>query len=84
MVMEKKHLFDKPKNVKRLLVALFSAVVLLLVPDFFMHKHAYFAFEEWPEFHAIFGLVACVFLVLIAKYILRPLIMRKEGYYDHQ
>ena len=82
--MKKKHIFDNPKNIRRLLVVLFSSIILLLVPDLFIHKHTYFSFEEWPEFHAIFGFVACVFLVLIAKYILRPLIMRKEDYYDHQ
>ncbi len=42
-----------------------------------------FPWEEWPQFYAIFGFVACVVLVLIAKYILRPLVMREEDYYDN-
>ncbi|MFQ5587161.1 MAG: hypothetical protein ACE5GF_10150, partial [Thermodesulfobacteriota bacterium] len=60
---EKKHIFDKPKNVKRLLRIFFSSLVVLLLLDFFVHKHAYFPWEEWPEFYAIFGFVACVLLV---------------------
>ena len=82
--MEKKPLFDTPATVKRLLVLLFAGIGLSLLPDFFIHKHAYFAFEEWPGFYAIFAFVACGFLVLIAKYLLRPLIMRKEDYYGHR
>ena len=80
--MKKEHIFDKPQNVKRLLIIFFSCLAALLVGDFFVHKHAYFAWEEWPEFYAVFGFVACVVLVLVAKYVLRPLVMRDEEYYD--
>ena len=38
--------------------------------------------RRWFGFYAVFGFVACVVLVLVAKYILRPLVMRKENYYD--
>ncbi|MBU0673840.1 MAG: hypothetical protein KJ950_04285 [Proteobacteria bacterium] len=79
---EKKHLFDEPKNVRRLLQVFFAALGVLLIPDFIFHKHTYFAWEEWPEFYPVFGFVACVVLVLVAKYILRPLVMRRESYYD--
>ncbi len=80
--MKKEHIFDKPQNVKRLLVIFFSSLVGLLAGDFFVHKHAYFGWEDWPEFYAVFGFVACVVLVLVAKYVLRPLVMRDEEYYD--
>lgn len=79
---EQKHVFDKPENVKRLLRIFFNCLVLLLVGDLFVHKHIFFAWEEWPEFYAVFGFVACVVLVLISKYVLRPLVMRDEDYYD--
>jgi hypothetical protein len=57
-------------------------VVLLLAIDFFHHKHAIFPWEEFFGFYSIYGFVACVVLVLVAKYILRPMVMRKEDYYD--
>jgi len=38
--------------------------------------------EAWPGFYAVFGFVACVILVLVAKYVLRPLVKRDEKYYD--
>jgi len=80
--MEKTHIFDKPENVKKLLRIFFSLLVVLLVVEFFVHKHAFFPWEEWPEFYAFFGFVACVVLVLVSKYILRPLVKRSEDYYD--
>jgi hypothetical protein len=80
--MEKKHFFDKPENLKKVLRGFWGVLLVLLVIDLFIQKHPHFLWEEWPEFYAVFGLVACVFLVLAAKYILRPLIKRKEDYYD--
>lgn len=80
--MAKKHLFDDPRNVKRLLTIFFTILAVLLVLDFFIHKHAYFPWEDWPDFYAMYGFVACVCLVLLAKYVLRPLIKREEDYYD--
>ncbi len=82
MADEKKHIFDNPKNIQRLLYGLFASLILLLVLDLFVEKHPYFPWEEWPGFYAIFGFVACVLLVLAAKYILRPLVKRDEDYYD--
>jgi hypothetical protein len=79
---ERKYLFDDPGNVKRLLVIFFSSVAVLMLLDLVVHKHAHFAWEEWFGFYPVFGFVACVLLVIIAKYVLRPLVMRKENYYD--
>lgn len=79
---EKSHMFDNPKNVKRLLALFFTAVVLLFVIDLFVHKHAHFPWEHWPVFYAIFGFVACVLLVLISRFVLRPLVKRGEDYYE--
>jgi hypothetical protein len=79
---DKKYLFDKPGNIKRLLESFYLSLLLLLIIDIFIHKHPHFPWEEWPEFYAAFGFVACVVLVISAKYILRPLVKRKENYYD--
>ena len=79
---EKAALFDNPRNVKRLLVTFFASVGLLLLVDLIYHRHAIFPWEGWFGFYAVFGFVACVALVLAAKYVLRPIVMRDEGYYD--
>lgn len=79
---EKSGMFDNPRNVQRLLYGFYGCVVILLLVDLFYHKHAIFPWEGKFGFYAIYGFVACVILVLVAKYILRPLVMRKEDYYD--
>jgi len=79
---EKQYLFDKPANVKRLFRVYYFSLALLLVLDLLLAKHSNFPWESWPEFYAVYGFVACVALVLAAKYLLRPLVMRKEEYYD--
>lgn len=82
MSTEKKHIFENPKNVQRVLYGLFGSLVLLLAIEPFINKHPYFAWESQFGFYAIYGFVACVLLVLAAKYILRPTVKRKEDYYD--
>jgi hypothetical protein len=82
MSTDKKHMFDNPKNVQRVLYGLLGSLVLLLCLEPFVHKHSYFAWESWFGFYAIYGFVACVLLVLAAKYVLRPLVKRDEDYYD--
>ncbi len=74
-------IFDKPKNVKRLLNCFYAALVLLLIIDFFIHKHAEFPWEGVPDFFAAYGFVSCVLLIFIAK-LLRIFIKRKENHYE--
>ncbi len=81
MQAERPHLFDKPKNVKRLLGVLYLLCVLLLAVDFVYHRHAEHPWEALWGFYGLYGFVACVSLVLIAKQ-LRRLLKRPERYYD--
>ncbi len=78
---EKKYIFDNKKNVQRVLYGLFCTLILLLCLEPFVHKHSYFAWEKWFGFYAIYGFVACVLLVVLAK-VMRKVVMRKENYYD--
>ena len=71
---------DKPKNRKRVLRYFFLSLALLLVIDFFIHKHAEFPWEAAPVFYAVYGFTACVSLIFIAK-LLRFLVKRDEDYY---
>lgn len=77
----KKHFFDQPRNVKRLLRVFYAVCAALLVADFLYHRHVYHAFEAVPGFYALFGLGACVVLVLAAKE-MRKILMRGENYYE--
>ena len=78
---EKQYLFDKPENVQRLLRGFYAFCVVLILVDFVVHRHIYQSLEKIPGFYAIYGFVACVLLVLVAKE-MRKVLMRKEDYYD--
>ena len=73
--------FDKHNNVKWILRIFYAICVLLVALDFVVHRHIYLYFEKIPTFYALYGFVACVVLVVIAKQ-MRHLIMRDEEYYD--
>ena len=79
---KKAYFFDNPRNVKAVVTCCLVLLAILLIAEFFIHKHAHFPWENWPEFYAVFGFVAFVFVVLVAKYILRPRVERREDYYD--
>lgn len=78
---EKTYLFDNPRNVSRLLLGFYISCAGLFAADFIVHRHTIHPWEDLPGFYAIYGFVACVILVVIAKE-MRKLLMRKEDYYD--
>lgn len=75
---------QRPSRIARgCVVGLIGSCVLLVVLDFFVPKeHPHFSFEQQPLFFALYGFLSCAVLVLVAKYLLRPLVMRGEEYYD--
>lgn len=78
---ERKHFFDHPGNVKKVLRVFYVVCALLLLADVVYHRHVVHAWEGVWGFYAGYGFVACVLLVLIAKE-MRKLLMRREDYYD--
>ena len=81
MAKDKKHFFDEPRNLKRVLRVFFVVCAGLAALDFVHHRHVIHEWENLWGFYAIFGFVACVLLVLGAKE-MRKLLMRDEDYYD--
>ncbi len=79
---DKVHFLDRPGSLKRILKIFFSSLMILVIIDLFVHKHPYFGFDGRPSFYGAFGFVACVILVLAARFILRPIVKRKEGHYN--
>lgn len=78
---ERTYIFDNPRNVKVLIYGLYVICGVLLILDFFIHRHVEHALESWFGFYAFYGFVCCFFLVLAAKE-MRKLVQRKEDYYD--
>jgi hypothetical protein len=57
-------------------------LAVLLGLELLFHPHPYFAWDGWFGFNAALGLVAGILLVLVARFLLRPLVKRDEEYYD--
>ena len=78
---EKSYIFDNPKNVKRVIHVLYLLCGMSLIAEFFVKRYVDHPWEGLFGFYTLYGFVACVLLVLIAKE-MRKLIMRGEDYYD--
>ncbi len=82
---------DRPENIQKVIRGFYvlCALVILgdLVHQWLGHRHqqgpdSLAALEAIPGFYAVYGLVACTVLVILAKHLLRPAVMRDEDYYD--
>lgn len=78
---DRRHLFDRAQNVRRVLRGLYALCGLSLLLEFFVHRHVDHPWEALWGFYGLYGFLACVLLVLIAKE-LRKVLMRPEDYYD--
>lgn len=78
---EKVYLFDKPENVSRLLNGFYAICGILFLLDFVITRKTYHPWEWFWGFYALYGFIACVVLVIIAKE-MRKVLMREEDYYD--
>ena len=72
---------DSAKSQSQLRKYFYISLVILLILDLFIPKHGHFAWENAPSFYAVYGFIACVSLIFVAKF-LRLLVKRKENYYD--
>ena len=78
---ESRYWLDSPRNVKKVVAAVYTVCGLLFLADALYEKHPHFDIEGWFGFYAIYGFISCVGLVLAAKQ-LRKALKRKEDYYD--
>lgn len=75
--------FDKPENIKTLKILFYICLAITFVVDFFIvRKHIYFPWEDIPGFYALFGLIACILIIVMAKALGKLWLMKKEDYYD--
>jgi len=65
-----------------LLIALYGVcLITIVVAGLFVHWHIVFWWQDITSFYAIYGFVAFVFLIYMAKG-LRLFLLRKEDYYE--
>jgi hypothetical protein len=78
---ERRYWLDDPQNVTKIVWTLVGVCVVLLLATFLYESHGAFAIERLFGFYALFGFVAYVALIFMAKR-LRAVLMRPEDYYD--
>ncbi len=68
---------------KRILVTILIALALSVLVDLpFSDGHGDFAWSNILGFFALFGLIGCVAIILISKWLGHHWLQRKEDYYD--
>ncbi|TWU03472.1 hypothetical protein [Neorhodopirellula pilleata] len=74
--------FERPENVKKIIVALVIVCVALVAAEFFYtNHHPHFGIESSFAFQAWFGFVTFVVIVFLGR-MLRLIVSRPEDYYD--
>ena len=78
---ERQHVWDDPRNVKRLFTVFYALCAVLVVLDLVIERDEHHGWERFLAFYPFYGFVGIVVLVLIAKQ-MRRVLMRPEDYYD--
>ncbi|HSO24203.1 MAG TPA: hypothetical protein VLT81_14940 [Chondromyces sp.] len=78
---QRSHWLDERRNVDRIYRGLVAVCVVLGVADLVLHRHAYAAWEGFPNFYGFFGFAAFWCIVIAGKH-LRRVLWRPEDYYD--
>ncbi len=67
---------------KRILIITLIALILSALVDLPLAGHGDFAWSKIFGFFAVFGLIGCVAIILISKWLGHYWLQRKEDYYD--
>lgn len=78
---ERRYWLDDPRNIRKIVFGLVACSALAFLCSALYESHGGFGIQAWFGFYGIFGFIACVALVMIAKG-LRRLLMRPETYYN--
>ena len=77
----KQNWFYRESSIKKLWIGAGVILFLTVLFELFIKLHPHFKVESIFAFHAIYGFLACVAMIVFAK-LLGYLIKRKDDYYD--
>ncbi|QJT07602.1 hypothetical protein [Oceanidesulfovibrio marinus] len=80
--MAKTSFLEPLANRRTMMWILGIGAVALIGMEFVAEKHSHFACEDWDGFYGAFGFISGVVLALGARYLLAPLVRRRENFYD--
>ena len=75
------HWLVRPATVRKLWIGFGVVLALTVVAQFFIKIKGYFGIDGWFGFGAVYGLLACVLMVVVAK-VLGVFLKRRDDYYD--
>lgn len=78
---------DEPKNINILRKLFYLSLIVVVILEFVLIKreHIELSLEhiaEFPAFHAWYGFIACVLIILVSRLIGHLWLMKKEDHYD--
>ena len=74
------HWLTRPRTIRRLWVGFVIALAVTVLGEYVVDRQPHFAVDGLPAFNAIYGLLACAGLILVAKLIGLAL-KRADTYY---
>ncbi len=77
----KQNWFYRESSVRKLWIGAIVILTLTVIAELFVKLHPHFKVESLFSFHALYGFLTCVAMVIFAK-LLGYLIKRKDDYYD--
>ncbi len=71
-------------RIKRIFYIVLGAIAIaeIVLPHIFESEEHHFAFEGFPAFGSLYGLISCVAIIVVSKLIGKAWLMRRENYYD--
>lgn len=78
---EDDHWLVRPATIRKLWIGFSVVLALTVFAQFVIKVKGYFGVDGWFGFGAVFGLLSCVLMVLVAK-ALGGVLKRPEDYYD--
>jgi hypothetical protein len=76
-------IFENPGRVKVLKWIIYAVMAVLVVLDFFIHRHhEYFFWDKIPGFSSVYGFISCVLIIVVSKVLGEWWLQKGEDYYD--
>lgn len=73
---------ESPRAVRGFWIGSIIVLVGLALADLFVHHHEHFGIDGTPGFYSLYGLGACVVMVLVSKFVVGLFLKRRDTYYD--
>ncbi len=79
--MSRGHWLDEPRNVRLLWRGFLAVLALTVLAEFAVTLHPHFGVDSLFGFHALYGFLACLAMIVVAK-ALGVLLKRPDRYYE--